>query len=121
MEGDVLLSDTNFYLVRSNQPIAIRVTVGDNQVGGTALRLNGSSIPFNPAGATPIGAPGQDLRGSVLHVVTTVKDVNPATNHTSVTHDLEGGVSDETFPYEVSVKKDKGIARYLITYVLAGV
>lgn len=55
----------------------------------------------------------------MLHCVTTVKDVNPLTNNTSVTHRLSGGAADEEFPYQVSVSKDKGIARYFITYVLS--
>jgi hypothetical protein len=119
MPGDVLLSDTNFYAVRESGPVFLTITIGDNQVGGSALRLNGKSVPVNPAGKTQIGDDDQDLRGSVLHCVTTVKDINPMTNKTSVVHDLEGGILDETFPYQISVKEDKGLARYFITYVFA--
>jgi hypothetical protein len=116
---DALLSATKFYSVRPSSQIFLTVEVGDSQVGGTALQLNGSPIPFNPAGETPIGAPGQDLRRSVLQVVTTVKDVNPLTNSTSVTHHFRGGMADETFPYQVSVKTDNGRAQYFITYILS--
>ena len=116
---DALLSATKFYAVKANTPIVLSVEVGDNQVGGTALQLNGSPVPFNPIAPTPIGGPGQDLRRSVLQVVTTVKDVNPKSNHTSVTHHFRGGETDETFPFEVSVRADRGIARYFITYILA--
>jgi hypothetical protein len=119
MPGDVLLSDTNFYAVRDNQPVLLTITIGNNQAGGSALRLNGKSVPVNPLGPTQIGGDTQNLKGSVLHCVTTVKDINPLTNRTSVVHDLEGGVVAETFPYEISVKEDKGLARYFITYVFA--
>lgn len=119
MNGDVLLSDTNFYLVKPETPIFFEVRIGDGQVGGTALRLNGTLIPVNPLGITQIGKEGDDLRNSILQCVTTVKDVNENTNRTSVEHRLTGGVTDEVFPYAMQVKKDKGIARYFITYVLA--
>ena len=119
MDGDVLLSDTNFYPVKQNTPIFFEARIGDGQAGGTALRLNGSSIPVNPTGRTKIGQDGEDLRKSVLQSITTVKDVNPQTNNTSIEHKLTGGVTDEVFPYAIQVKKDKGIARYFITYVLS--
>ena len=119
MNGDVLLSDTNFYPVKQNTPVFFEARIGDRQVGGTALRLNGSSIPVNPTGRTKIGRDGEDLRKSVLQSITTVRDVNPQTNNTSIEHELTGGVTDEVFPYAIRVKKDKGIARYFITYVLA--
>ncbi len=45
MDGDVLISDTNFYPVKPNTPIFFEARIGNGQVGGTALRLNGSSIP----------------------------------------------------------------------------
>ncbi len=116
---DALVSATKFYTVRPNRQIFLEVEIGDGQVGGTAMQLNGATIPTNPIGETPIGAPGQDLRRSILQVVTTVKDQNTQTNRTSVSHQLRGGESDMTFPFEVSVKADGGVARYFITYVLA--
>jgi hypothetical protein len=119
MDGDVLVSDTNFYQVKQNTPIFFEARIGNGQVGGTALRLNGSSIPVNPTGPTKIGQDGQDLRRSVLQSITTVKDISKTTNNTSIEHTLSGGLSTEVFPYAIKVKKDKGIARYFITYVLS--
>ena len=120
MNGDVLLSDTNFYKVQRNQPVTLRVTVGFGQPGGTALRLNGASIPFqNPSGPTQIGSPDRDLTGSVLQCLTTVRDENPATHRTAVTYELSGGLQTIEYPYAIQVKADKGNARYLITFVFA--
>jgi hypothetical protein len=119
MDGDVLVSDTNFYPVKPDTPIFFEARIGNGQIGGTALRLNGSSIPINPIGRTQIGSDGQDLRRSVLQCITTVKDVSPNTNNTSIEHELTGGVTPEIFPYAIKVKKDKGVARYFITYVLS--
>jgi hypothetical protein len=116
---DALITATKFYIVRPNSQIFLTVDVGNNQVGGTTMQLNGTTIPSNPTGDTTIGAPGQDLRRSVLQVVTTVKDQNPLTNRTSVVHRFRGGHSDMAFPFEVSVNAEGGVARYFITYVLA--
>jgi hypothetical protein len=118
-DGDVLLTDTNFYQVKKNTPVFLEILIGDAQVGGTAMRLNGASVVVNPTGRTQIGKDGQDLRRSVLNVITTVKDVNKDTNKTSVTHKVTGGLSTQDFPYAVEVKADKGVARYLITYVFS--
>lgn len=116
---DALISATKFYAVRPNQPISLTVKIGNKQVGGTAVRLNGISIPVNQGGATGIGTAGQDLRRSVLQVVTTVRDENPKTNHTSVNHHFDGGQASDDFPFDVSVRADGGVARYFITYILA--
>jgi len=44
---DALISATKFYTVRPNQPISLAVEVGDNQVGGTTVQLDGITIPVN--------------------------------------------------------------------------
>ena len=104
---------------RQNTPIFFEARIGNGQVGGTALRLNGSSIPMNPTGPTKIGLDGQDLRRSVLQSITTVKDISTTTNNTSDRARALRRPSTEVFPYAIKVKKDKGIARYFITYVLS--
>lgn len=116
--SDVVLTDTNFYQVLPSGQIFMTVTIGDGQVGGTAATLNGVPIAVNPTGETPIGTPTQDLRNSILQVITTVRDVNPLTNNTSVIHSFRGGVVPQAFPHAISVNADKDNARYFITYVL---
>jgi hypothetical protein len=119
MPGDVTLTDTKFYSVVPFQQLRLQVTVGDAQVGGTSLTLNGQEVPIdNTTGVATIGGAGQDLTGSVLNCVTTVRDINPSTNNTSVTHDLQGGKSPESFPFAVSVSADGGRARYVIAFIL---
>lgn len=118
MAGDVRVVDTNLYMVTKDTPVQLRVTVGDAQVGGTALRLDGMPVPINPAtGVAQIGQPGQDLKRSVLECLTTVQDINPSSNRTSVTYDLVGGPAAGSFPYTISVTADKGLARYFITFL----
>ena len=115
---DVLVTHTNLYRVLPNTPVTLEVLIGEAQVGGTALTLNGMPIPFdNVTHRAPIGQPGQNLIGSILQCATTVQDVNPLTNKTSVTHNFSGGVAPQAFPFAVEVSADSGLARYLITFL----
>lgn len=115
---DARLSATKFYTVRPNQPISLEVEIGDDQVGGTAVQLNGVTVPVKPSGKTPIGSAGQNLQGSLLQVVTTVKDQNQNSNRTSVTHHFTGGAAPADFLFQISVDDEGGFARYFITYIL---
>lgn len=116
----MLVTQTTLYRVVPNTPVTLEVVIGDAQVGGTALTLNGVPIPIdNTTHRAIIGRPGQNLTGSVLQCATTVQDINPATNKTSVTHVFTGGVSPQSFPFGVEVSADSGLARYLITFLFA--
>lgn len=116
----MLVTQTTLYRVVPNTPVTLEVMIGDAQVGGTALTLNGVPVPIdNATHRAIIGRPGQNLSGSVLQCATTVQDVNPATNKTSVTHVFTGGVSPQSFPFGVEVSADSGLARYLITFLFS--
>jgi hypothetical protein len=118
MPGDVLVSHTNIYRVQPGQPVQIDTVIGDGQVGGTALTLNGVPVQFdNLTGRGMVGQVGTNLVASVLQCLTTVQDVNPATNKTSVTYTLTGGLATQTFPFSVQVTADSGLARYSITFL----
>ena len=118
MPGDVMVSHTNIYRVQTNQPVQLGVVIGDGQIGGTALTLNGAPVPFdNITGRAVVGRAGTSLVGAILQCMTTVQDRNPATNNTSVTYQLSGGVAAQTFPFSVQVTADSGIARYSVTFL----
>lgn len=112
------LNRVEFYDVKPNTPITLSAVIGDNQPGGTAVLFNG--VPAgsgNPIVEKTIGAPGQNLKGGEIECMTTVRDNNPATNRTSVTYTLRGGVTDRVFPYAIEVEEG-GRALYLISFVL---
>ena len=112
---DVTLVSTEFYQIIPGRLVTIEVTTGDGQASGTSLLLNGVQIPFQDnAGPQPVGS---DLDKNVLNARTVVKDVNPSSNHTSVTYDLRGGAQPKEFPFSIDVSADKGRAHYLITFV----
>lgn len=115
MADDVTLTSVEFYQAIPGQMVTLEVTTGDGQVSGTALLLNGAPHPFvDRSGPQPLGT---DLAGSVLQVNTIVRDINPATNRTSVTYALRGGAQPREYPYAVDVSAEKGAAHYLIAFV----
>jgi hypothetical protein len=112
---DVSLVSTEFYQVTPGRQVTIEVATGDDQVSGTSLLLNGMPHPFKDNdGPQPIGT---DLDRSMLHARTVVRDVNPSTNHTSVTYELKGGPQTRQYPFAIDVNVEKGSAHYLIAFV----
>lgn len=115
MAEDVTLTSVEFYQVVPGREVTLEVTTGDGQASGTALLLNGRPHPFiDHLGPQPIGT---DLGGSMLHVNTVVRDINPATNRTSVTYELRGGARPQQFPFSIEVSVDKGAAHYLVAFI----
>src|SRR5690606_12928887 len=112
--ADITISDTKLYIVIPVEPVEIRVEIGDAQVGGTSIMLDGVQRQVGDEWER-IGGPGEDLSFKVVHCVTTVRDVNAATNHTSVTYTLRGGLQQESFPYD-AVVSEGGVARYVIDF-----
>lgn len=111
--ADVTISDTRTYTIIAGQPVELNIVIGDQQAGGTSLMLDGRL--WKPMQEwEPVGA--DDLRFKVLHCVTTVRDINELSNHTSVTYTLRGGVNQQPFPYRAEVSEN-GIARYVIDFV----
>jgi hypothetical protein len=115
MPDDVTLTTVEFYQVIPGRMVTIEVITGDGQVSGSALLLNGVPHPFTDrSGPQPLGA---NLAGSILQVNTVVRDINPATNRTSVTYELQGGAQPRQYPYSIEVSAEKGAAHYLIAFV----
>jgi hypothetical protein len=117
MADDVVLTHTTFYAVLPGQDVVLGVTIGDGQAGGTALLLDGEPLPFENSAGSGIIGPGDELPGSILNIKTTVRDIRPDTNRTSVTYVLTGGVEDVEYPYSVEVSADAGTAHYMVTFV----
>jgi len=114
-DTDKTISDTAVYEVLDNRSITLEVTIGDGQVGATNLRLNGVPVPF-PNQHAPVQV-GPVIKGSVLDCISLVHDVNPQTNHTSVTYDLRGGVEPKTYAYTLDASEN-GQVRYEISFLL---
>lgn len=114
----VQLTATRLYKVCTNAPVSLTVTIGEQQVGGTTVVFDGTSI--GPANGEitnlAIGGAGDNLQYKLLICTTNVKDINNATNKTSVTYSLSGGEQDEDFPFTIDVQQQGGFAVYSITF-----
>ena len=118
MPAEPKVSDTQLYHVRPGQPVTLRIGIGNLQLGGASISHEGPPRSFPTGSDELIGHPGQDLRFTILHTVTTVKDINPQTNETVVTYRLSGGVKDQTFEYRLTVNETEGFAHYFIDFAL---
>jgi hypothetical protein len=117
MSGDVTLTDTSMYGVFRDSVVELRAIVGDGQPQGTVVTWRGVLVEFDEErNCWPIGTDAP-LPNTIARVVTIIQDLNPASNHTSVTYELRGGVRPEPFPYSIDVRADKGKAHYVITFV----
>jgi hypothetical protein len=115
--SDPRVSDTEFYRVVPGQPVRVQATIGNGMVGGTSVTRNGH-VQQLTTGTVTVGNPGEDLRRSMIHCITTVRDINPASDTTVVTYRLTGGEKDLEVSYSVDVNVTGGHARYLIDFAL---
>jgi len=119
MSDAVIITKTEEYEVKPATPITLSVEIGEGQVGGTAVTWK-NKIVGSGGDVTnlQIGKDNEDLRGTALDCTTTVKDVNPNTNNTSVTYTLKGGTQQRNYAYTAEVNVPEGRAIYSVTFVL---
>ena len=117
MSNQVLFNKTQVYQVGSGTAVTLTITIGDGQVGGSSVVWQGVTVAQGEVKGLQIGGSGAGLGGELLLCTTTVHDVNPATNHTSVTYQLAGGSADQSYTYTIDVSEAGGMAIYAITFV----
>ena len=114
MADEKVVSATELYKVRPGIPVVLAVVIGEAQDGGTSLRLSGAPVVFEkqlePLLLGVISPP------AVLDCVTLVQDINPATNLTTVTYVLTGGVEDKAYRFTLEAS-EKGRVRYEISFL----
>ena len=123
MANDVVVAKSAFYAVKPNTPIALSVTIGDGQVGGTVVTFRGEAIGSGEAikdlRIPKENDPNQDLKRDSVSCTTTVRRENPATSHTSVTYALRGGVEDHDFTYDATVNQVGDRAVYRVSFIFS--
>ncbi len=117
MADDILISGTRTYAVGTSSEVYLTVTVGDGQVGGSSVLWKGEIIGEGTIDNLRIGGPGENLRFKTFRCTTRIKDSNPLTNRTSVTHNLSGGQNERDYLFEADVSSEGGYATYSITFV----
>ncbi len=112
MPSDPKVSDTRIYELGSSSEVRITITIGDAQVGAPQGLYQGRPVAMTPGEPAALAV----QKNTVLHTVTTVQDVNPNTNRTDVTYDLEGGAQPATYTYGATVSDD-GHVLYLVDFL----
>src|SRR5436305_14664851 len=90
--------------VKDSEQASLTVIVGNAQIGGNLVKLDGIQIGKGDITALPLGS-GSTLKGKTLTVITNVLDVNVETNKVSITHSF-GGTTQPDFVYNDTVDND---------------
>jgi hypothetical protein len=114
-----VVSDTRVYPIGPAETVRLAVEIGNGQAGGTSVLFRGRITEIPGDGSADFGSAGDVLRFGILHCVTNVKDVNEATNRTSVRYTLAGGAEDQRFDYAVEVPAEGEWAQYTVDFVFA--
>jgi hypothetical protein len=99
--------------------VRLTVRIGDRQIGASAVRIDGKEVTSGIIKECIIGR-GDELNGKELFVKTVVTDVNDATNRTSVTYTLSGGLRTSTYAQHTTVAADGDTVIYRATFALQG-
>jgi hypothetical protein len=114
---DIFYSSTRKYKIKPNSLVYLTVTIGNLNVGGTIVELDGTEICRGEITNKEIGEPGENLLHKFMQCTTTVQDKNPSTNITTVNCTLSGGEKTESFTFSVEVKENGGKAIYSLTFI----
>ena len=109
-----VISRSDDYAVRPNTPVTLTIVIGEEQSGDTEVRQGGKTL-----GSGKITNLTIDDKTKSIMCTTTVKRINPATKHTSVTYQLRGGVQDRDYIYEADVDQMGERAIYKASFVFA--
>jgi hypothetical protein len=107
-----------YYQVNSAQDVTFKLSVGFGQKSTTSVNLNDIQMITNQLGKInlPLGK-GDTLKGKTLYVTTTVSDVQPSTDETSVTYQLEGGTAPYNNTLQETAPKPNDVVFYTATFV----
>jgi len=119
--ADVFVTKTLAYVTDGATQVTVTIVIGESQVGESDGRLAGKGTASLETDGdheiiTARANPGLNLKGMVLTCQTRVKDINPDSNRTSVTHTVEGGPEEQTNTFP-SIADTNGRVIYNISYV----
>ncbi len=98
-----------------NGDVSVRIIVGEGQVGTSLVEVDGIEIASGGLARVRLGS-GEELPGKTARVITTVTDVQRATNRTSVRYVLEGGSEQAIFDKEAEVENEGGSVQYIARF-----
>jgi len=102
---------SDVYEIVAGQKVFLTVMIGDADVGGSVVELDGDRILKGDVDNQDLGD-GNGLKGKKLRIKTVVVDVNPHTNNTSVTYSLKGGARPKEWPLSEPVSNEGDAMKY---------
>ena len=105
---------SNFYRVRNEDTVTLKITIGHGQVGTTSVNLAGNDLVSGHKNSLNLRIPGsgKELNGKTLFCSTIVADVRTETNETSVTYEVSGGVNPFKQTLQERVDSEEDIVFY---------
>ena len=104
---------TRTYSAADDQTVTVDVLIGDGQSGGSAVYLGADMLTGGPPVDALVVGTGRDIRGRFLTVSTTVVDIRPEHDNTSVTVTMKGGDPAELHVHQAAVTAPGGSVNYL--------
>jgi len=99
-------------------PIRLTVILGNAQLGGSAVSLDGSTLTVGDVDHQMIGL-GPAVKGKTLFIKSNVSDVNNATKTTVITYVLEGGSATKSFQLSEDAADIGETVTYRATFILS--
>lgn len=98
--------------------VTITVVIGEGQIGGGSLKLDGTIVKKTPAEDHSLGS-GSNLKGKILLAKTIVSDENPNTNKTSVSYLFKQGQKEQKFVAKAEVENDGDVIGYWAKFTIS--
>ncbi len=108
-----------YYRVRLDDTITLKITIGHGQSGDTIVHLGANRIVDGQQGSFELVllGVGEELNYKKLHCFTAVTDIQTETNETSVRYELIGGVEPYQHTLQETVNAHGDVEFYLATFV----
>ncbi len=100
-----------------NGEITVSVIIGDGQIGGGNLKVEGKEVIKTPVEGFLLGE-GDNLKGKTLLAKTLVSDENQHTNKTSVTYLFKQGSKEQKFVSKAEVENDGDMMGYWAKFTI---
>lgn len=90
-----IILNTNYDVVAENN-VTLTIVFGDEQMGVSAVILNGQELARGDISDLLIGT-GDKINNLKLKIKSVVTDINDSTDNTSITYIFKGGKADREF------------------------
>jgi hypothetical protein len=114
--GPPVISLEDTYQV-SDDPVTLHIRIGNAQLGQSRVTLDGQLVASGALDSIPLGD-GPAVAGKLLHVVTVVVAVNPATQSSPLTYTLTGGPSERALTVTGQASSDGRVVRFEVRILL---